>query len=142
MKVEITEKEIKFSVDNQDDGREKALWGLLRTLVKNMVDGVNQGYEKKLEINGVGYRAAVSGDKLTLNVGYSHPVVYRLPAGVKAEVEANLITLTGIDKQLIGETAAQIRRIRKPEPYKGKGIKYIDELLRKKAGKTAGKTEK
>ena len=142
VKVAITEKEIKFSVDNQDDGREKALWGLLRTLVKNMVDGVNQGYEKKLEINGVGYRAAVSGDKLTLNVGYSHPVVYRLPAGVKAEVEANLITLTGIDKQLIGETAAQIRRIRKPEPYKGKGIKYIDELLRKKAGKTAGKTEK
>ncbi|MDP2709237.1 MAG: 50S ribosomal protein L6 [bacterium] len=142
VKLELTEKEIKLSINDQADGREKSLWGLYRTLVKNMVVGVNEGYEKKLEINGVGYRAAVSGDKLTLNVGYSHPVIYQLPAGVKGEVQANIIILNSIDKQLVGETAAQIRKIRKPEPYKGKGIKYVDEILRRKAGKTAGKAEK
>src|SRR3989338_287545 len=102
-----------------------------------MVTGVNQPYAKQLEINGVGYRAAVSGSKLTLNVGFSHPVVYELPAGIKAEVQANIIIISGIDKHLVGEVAAQIRRIRKPEPYKGKGIKYVDEILRRKAGKTA-----
>ena len=107
-----------------------------------MVVGVNEAYSKKLEINGVGYRAAVSGSKLTLNLGFSHPVVYELPAGIKAEVQENNITLSGIDKYLVGETAAQIRRIRKPEPYKGKGIKYAEEILRRKAGKTAVKTEK
>ncbi len=142
VKIETSDKEIRLSVNNQDNGEEKALWGLFRSLVKNMVVGVNQGYEKKLEINGVGYRAAVSGNKLTLNVGYSHPVVYELPAGIKAEVQANNIILNGIDKQLVGETAAQIRKIRQPEPYKGKGIKYSEEILRRKAGKTAGKEEK
>ena len=106
-----------------------------------MIKGVTAGYEKKLLIEGVGYKAAVSGDKLTLNVGYSHPVIYNLPAGIKAEVQANVIIISGIDKQSVGEVAAQIRKIRKPEPYKGKGIKYIDEILRRKAGKTAGKTE-
>jgi large subunit ribosomal protein L6 len=142
VKVEATEKEIKLSIADQTSGKEKALWGLYRSLIKNMVVGVNEGYIKKLEINGVGYRAAVSGDKLTLNVGYSHPVVYELPTGIKAEVQANIIILNGIDKQLVGEVAAQIRKIRKPEPYKGKGIKYSDEILRRKAGKTAGKGEK
>ncbi len=142
VKIEISDKEIRLSVNNQDNGKEKALWGLFRSLVKNMVVGVNEGYAKKLEINGVGYRAAVSGNKLTLNVGYSHPVVFGLPEGIKAEVQANIIIINGIDKQLVGETAAQIRKIRKPEPYKGKGIKYSDEIIRRKAGKTAGKTEK
>lgn len=142
VKVELNDKEIKLSIANASDGGEKALWGLFRSLIKNMVIGVNQGYEKKLEINGVGYRAAVSGGKLTLNLGFSHPVVYDLPAGIKAEVQENNITLSGIDKYLVGETAAQIRKIRKPEPYKGKGIKYADEVIRRKAGKTAGKTEK
>lgn len=142
VKVDITDKEIRVGVKNQSDRRENALWGLFRTLIKNMAEGVNHGYEKKLEINGVGYKASVSGAKLTLNVGYSHPVIYQLPEGIKTEVQANIIVINGIDKQLVGETAAQIRKIRKPEPYKGKGIKYVDEVLRHKAGKTAGKTEK
>lgn len=142
VKVEIGEKEIKLSIADVLNGKEKALWGLFRSLIKNMVVGVNEGYSKKLEINGVGYKAAVNGSKLILNVGFSHPVIFELPAGIKAEVQANNITISGIDKQLVGETAAQIRKIRKPEPYKGKGIKYADEILRRKAGKTAGKGEK
>ncbi len=142
IKTEITDKEIKLSIDNQDDGKSKALWGLYRSLIKNMVVGVNESYTKKLEINGVGYKAAASGSKLTLNLGYSHPVIYELPEGIKAEVQANVIIINGIDKQLVGEVSAQIRKIRKPEPYKGKGIKYSDEILRRKAGKTAGKGEK
>ncbi len=142
IKIEITDKEIKLSIDDQTVGKNKALWGLFRSLVKNMVVGVNETFTKKLEINGVGYKAAVSGSKLTLNVGYSHPVIYELPAGINAEVQANIIVINGIDKQLVGEVSAQIRKIRKPEPYKGKGIKYSDEILRRKAGKTAGKAEK
>lgn len=142
IKIEITDQEIKLSVGDQASGKNKALWGLFRSLIKNMVVGVNETYAKKLEINGVGYKAAVNGAKLTLNVGYSHPVIYELPDGIKAEVQANNLTISGIDKQLVGEVSAQIRKIRKPEPYKGKGIKYSDEVLRRKAGKTAGKTEK
>lgn len=142
VKVVISDKEIMVSINDQTSGKEKALWGLYRSLIKNMVTGVNELYVKKLEINGVGYKAAVSGSKLTLNVGFSHPVIYELPQGIKAEVQANIIVISGIDKHLVGEVAAQIRRVRKPEPYKGKGIKYIDEVLRRKAGKTAGKTEK
>lgn len=142
IKVEMTEKEIKVAVSDPTAGKQNALWGLFRSLIKNMVVGVNEPYVKKLEINGVGYKAATSGNKLTLNVGYSHPVVYELPAGIKVEVQANIIIISGIDKYLVGEVAAQIRKIRKPEPYKGKGIKYSDETLRRKAGKTAGKTEK
>lgn len=142
VKTEITDKEIKLSIDDQNDGNSKALWGLFRSLIKNMVVGVNESYTKKLEINGVGYKAAVNGSKLTLNLGFSHPVIYELPEGIKAEVQANEIIINGIDKQLVGEVSAQIRKIRKPEPYKGKGIKYSDEILRRKAGKTAGKGEK
>lgn len=142
VKVEITDKEIKLTINDQTSGQDKALWGLYRSLIKNMVVGVNEAYTKKLEINGVGYRAAASGSQLTLNVGYSHPVIYKLPKGIKAEVLDNNIIISGIDKQLVGEVSAQIRRIRKPEPYKGKGIKYSDEILRRKAGKTADKTEK
>jgi len=148
IKTDITDKEIVLSIEDQTVGKNKALWGLFRSLIKNMVVGVNEAYTKKLEINGVGYKAAVSlptgqagGSKLTLNVGYSHPIIYELPAGIKAEVQANIISINGIDKQLVGEVSAQIRKIRKPEPYKGKGIKYSDEILRRKAGKTAGKTE-
>ena len=121
----------------------RELHGLTRNLLANMVTGVSKGYEKTLEISGVGYKAAlVKGENLMLSLGYSHPVIYNLPAGVKAEVQANVIIISGIDKQLVGEVSAQIRKIRKPEPYKGKGIKYADEILRRKAGKTAGKTEK
>jgi len=114
-----------------------ALWGLYGSLIKNMVIGVTSGFEKKLEINGVGFRAQVSGDKMTLNLGFSHPVEFILPKGIKAEIEKNVISLSGVDKQLVGEMAAQIRALKLPEPYKGKGIKYVDEIIRKKAGKAA-----
>ncbi|PKM89121.1 50S ribosomal protein L6 [Candidatus Falkowbacteria bacterium HGW-Falkowbacteria-2] len=116
-----------------------AYWGLFRTLANNMVTGVKTGFTKKLEINGVGYRAALSGTNLNLNLGYSHPIVFPLPTGVTAVVEGNSITLTSIDNELLGNTAYKIRKLRAPEPYKGKGVKYSDETLRRKAGKTAAK---
>lgn len=137
--VNVEDNQVLVTVKNQDVKKERSLWGLGRTLVANMVIGVNQGYEKKLEINGVGYKANVQGNKLTVNAGYSHPVEYILQEGITAEVAANVITVKGINKYLVGETAAEIRKIRKPEPYKGKGIKYSDEVIRRKAGKTAAK---
>ncbi|NCO79847.1 50S ribosomal protein L6 [Candidatus Falkowbacteria bacterium CG_4_9_14_3_um_filter_38_19] len=136
--IAITDQEIKV-MPRGEGKQQRALWGLWRSLIKNMVIGVTIGYQKKLEINGIGFKAAVSGNKLTLNVGFSHPVIYELPAGVTAKIEANTIILSGFDKQLVGEVAAQIRKIKKPEPYKGKGIKYSDEVIRRKAGKTAVK---
>jgi large subunit ribosomal protein L6 len=142
VKLEIKQDEVIVSVAREEVKKERALWGLFRSLVNNMVVGVNKPFEKKLEINGVGFKAAVSGNKLTLNVGFSHPVVFVLPEGISAAVNANTITLNGINKYLLGETAARIRRIKKPEPYKGKGIKYADEVIRRKAGKTATKGEK
>lgn len=139
--VEITDKEIKVSP--KGEGKlQMSLWGLFRSLIKNMVIGVNEGYQKKLEINGVGYKVAVSENKLTLNLGYSHPIIYKLPVGIEAKVEANTIIISGINKYLVGETSAQIRKMRPPEPYKGKGIKYSGEIIRRKAGKTASKGEK
>lgn len=117
--------------------KDRALWGLSATLINNMIIGVTKGYEKKLELVGVGYRVAAQGNSLKIEVGYSHPVLFPLPAGISATVEKNTITLSGIDKQQVGEVAATIRRIRKPEPYKGKGIKYSDEVIRRKAGKAA-----
>ncbi len=117
--------------------RDRALWGLFRALIANMVAGVTKGFEKKLEVVGVGYKVAGGGAKLTLDVGFSHPIDVAMPPGITATVEKNTITLTGADNELLGETAASIRRIRKPEPYKGKGIKYFDEVIRRKAGKTA-----
>ena len=119
--------------------RFKAMHGLTRTLINNMVVGVTEGYAKKLEINGTGYRAAKSGNKLTLNLGYSHPVEMTDPEGVTSEVEGtNKITVSGIDKEKVGQYAANIRAKRPPEPYKGKGVKYESERIRRKAGK-AGK---
>ena len=113
-----------------------ALWGLFQRLVENMVIGTTKGFERQLEVNGVGYKVAHSGNKLTLNLGFSHPIDFELPVGIDAKVEKNSITIMGTDKQVVGEIAAQIRRLRKPEPYKGKGIKYSDEVIRRKAGKT------
>lgn len=139
VKIEIEDQLIKVFVPNETIGREKALWGLFRNLINNLVIGVNNGFEKKLEINGVGYRAATAGNKLTLNLGFSHPIIFDLPEGISTQVAGNIITLSGINKQLLGEVAAGIRKLRKPEPYKGKGIKYIDEIIRRKAGKTATK---
>ncbi|MDY0390377.1 50S ribosomal protein L6 [Desulfobulbus oligotrophicus] len=116
-----------------------ALWGLTRSLIDNMVTGVSTGFTKKLLVEGVGYRASVQGNTLTLNVGYSSAVNYQLPDGVAAVTEKdNSITLHGIDKELVGLTAAQIRHIRKPEPYKGKGIRYADEYVARKVGKAGG----
>jgi large subunit ribosomal protein L6 len=122
------------------DRNASAMQGLVRSLVANMVTGVSQGFERVLEINGIGYRAEVSGSVLNLNLGYSHPVPFQLPEGISAEVEKNtIIKLSGIDKEKLGQTAATIRRLRPPEPYKGKGIKYAEEYIQRKAGKTGTK---
>ena len=117
----------------------KSLHGLTRTLINNMVIGVTEGFTKELEVNGVGYRAQKSGKKLTLNLGYSHPVEMEDPEGLESTVDGNKITVKGIDKEKVGQYAAEIRSKRKPEPYKGKGIKYADEHIRRKVGKTGKK---
>ena len=117
----------------------KSLHGLTRTLIHNMVVGVSEGYAKVLEVNGVGYKAAKQGKKLVLNLGYSHPVEMMDPEGLEAVVEGNKITVKGIDKEKVGQYAAEIREKRAPEPYKGKGIKYADEVLRRKVGKSGKK---
>ncbi len=137
MKVEINGAEVLVTRPN-DDKENRALHGLTRTLIANMIEGVTNGYEKKLEVNGVGYRSQVNGNTLVLNIGYSHPVEMPFPEGVKAEVNDKVITISGIDKQKVGQFAAEVREKRPPEPYKGKGIKYIDEYIRRKEGK-AGK---
>ncbi|MDD3284130.1 MAG: 50S ribosomal protein L6 [Patescibacteria group bacterium] len=135
--VEIKESQIIVSVDNPKNKEQRAKWGLQRSLINNMVIGVTNTFEKKLEINGVGYKASISGQKLTILAGYSHPVDYDLPEGISGSVEKNLITIVGIDKQLVGTVADKIRKIRKPEPYKGKGIRYFGEVVRRKEGKTS-----
>ncbi|MBD3359715.1 MAG: 50S ribosomal protein L6 [Candidatus Buchananbacteria bacterium] len=137
--VEQKDNQLLVKVNQPEDKRQRSLWGLFASLIENMVEGVTNGYEKKLEVNGVGYRVELKGDVLILNVGYSHPIEYKLPEGITASVEKNLITISGIDKQLVGEVAAQIRKVRKPEPYKGKGIKYEDEVIIRKVGKAAAK---
>ena len=119
--------------------KHRALHGLTRTLIYNMVVGVTEGYEKTLEINGVGYRASKSGKVLTLNLGYSHPVEMEDPEGLESKVDGNKIIVSGIDKEKVGQYAAEIRDKRRPEPYKGKGIKYADEVIRRKVGKTGKK---
>jgi large subunit ribosomal protein L6 len=136
----IAQEDGQIKVERPNDLKKyKALHGLTRTLINNMVVGVTQGYTKKLEINGTGYRAAKNGDKLTLNLGYSHPVEMTDPEGITSTVEGtNKITITGIDKEKVGQYAANIRDKRGPEPFKGKGIKYDYEKIRRKAGK-AGK---
>lgn len=119
-----------------DEAPNRAKHGLMRSLVNNMVVGVDKGFEKKLELNGVGYRVALSGNQLKLNVGFSHDVMYTLPEGVQAKVEQNIITVSGISKQQVGQAAAEIRSLKKPEPYKGKGIKYVGERIIRKSGKS------
>ena len=137
--------EITFDIDEEYDPinvslkQKQAYHGLYRSLIHNMVVGVTEGYEKKLEVNGVGYRAAKQGKKLTLNLGYSHPVEMEDPEGVETVVDGNIITVKGIDKEKVGQLAAVIRDKRRPEPYKGKGIKYADETIRRKVGKTGKK---
>ncbi len=138
--VEYQIEDGKVSVNRVDDSREaRAQHGLRRSLLANCVEGVSKGYEKGLEVIGVGYKVSVQGPKVVLNVGFSHPVEFDLPAGIEARVEGSKLFLQGIDKQLVGEVAARIRRVRPPEPYMGKGIKYIDEVIRRKAGKSGAK---
>ena len=141
VEMEIKEEEGKIIVARPNDlKRMKSLHGLTRTLIANMITGVTAGYEKKLEINGVGYRASKAGKKLTLNLGYSHPVEMEDPEGIETVLEGqNIIIVKGIDKEKVGQFAAEIRSKREPEPYKGKGIKYADEVIRRKVGKTGKK---
>ncbi len=125
-------------VDRTDDSKlARARHGLQRALIQNMVTGVHEGFKKQLEVNGVGYKADVSGKTLKLALGFSHPVNYQIPEAIEIAVDGNLINVSGIDRQKVGQVAAEIRSLRKPEPYKGKGIKYIDEQIVRKAGKTA-----
>jgi large subunit ribosomal protein L6 len=119
-----------------DEPKNRAKHGLMRALINNMVTGVSKGFNKKLEINGVGFRVALQGADLKFNLGFSHDVIYKMPQGVTATTEQNTVTVTGIDKQQVGQVAAEIRALKKPEPYKGKGIKYADEVIIRKSGKS------
>jgi large subunit ribosomal protein L6 len=121
---------------DNDEAVNRAKHGLMRTLVANMVQGVSQGFSKKLEINGVGFRVAAQGTDLKFNLGFSHDVIFKLPQGITATIEQNTVTISGIDKQQVGQVAAEIRALKKPEPYKGKGIKYADERILRKSGKS------
>jgi len=134
--VKIEDKTLTILVDRQDK-KTKALWGMTRALISNMVSGVSAGFERALEINGLGYRAELKGNSIELQLGYSHPIAFPLPDGITAKVDKNIIRLSGIDKDLLGLTASSIRRLRPPEPYKGKGVKYAEERIIRKAGKTA-----
>lgn len=137
--LDITDKLL--TVNRADDSiKSRAAHGLTRTLINNMVTGVTKGFERALEINGVGYRAEVKGDVLALSLGYSHPINFQLPNGITVEVDKmTKLVVKGIDKELVGQTAAKIREFRSPEPYKGKGVKYADETILRKAGKTGKK---
>jgi large subunit ribosomal protein L6 len=138
LKIEKLDKALKVSITEQTR-ENKALWGMSRTVMSNMVTGVTTGFMKALEFNGVGYKAVVSGTTLTLNLGYSHPIDYKLPKGIEAKVNKNTIEIYGSDKELVGFVAAEVRSYREPEPYKGKGLKYSDETIIRKAGKTGAK---
>jgi large subunit ribosomal protein L6 len=142
-RVTVSEQEgsLVVTVVDENSKKDRSLWGTFSSLVENLFIGVTVGFKKQLEVNGVGFKVALKGKDLALEVGFSHPVVFAAPEGINFTVEKNVITVEGFDKQLVGETAAQIRKIRKPEPYKGKGIKYIDEVIRRKAGKTAAKSK-
>ncbi len=140
IKIEIKNDKI-FVSPQKETKRTRAFWGLFRTLIFNMVKGVTDGYEKKLEIHGVGYKANLEGENLVLLVGFSHPVKIDKVEGIKFLVEKSIITVSGIDKELVGQIAAKIRKVRPPEPYKGKGIRYLGEEVRRKAGKKVATTE-
>ena len=135
--ITVTQEDGEVIVKRADDmPKNRAKHGLMRALINNMVQGVSTGFSKKLEINGVGYRVAAQGAGLKLNLGFSHDVIFNLPTGITAAVDANTITVTGIDKQQVGQVAAEIRALKKPEPYKGKGIKYEGERIIRKSGKS------
>ena len=133
----IADGTITMSVKKEDNKQQRSLWGTFSSHAANMVQGVTEGFKKQLEINGVGYKVAMQGKTLKVDAGYSHPVMYEPKEGVVISTEKNIVTIEGANKEDIGQAAAEIRKIRKPEPYKGKGIKYIDEIIRRKAGKSA-----
>ena len=133
--LKVEDGKIRTSVVDASDRNLRSLWGTSRALINNMVRGVTEGFTRKLEVVGVGYRVAVAGSKLQLTLGYSHPIEMQIPQGITVEVQKNTITIAGADRQFVGKFAAQVRQQRKPEPYKGKGIKYSDEIVRRKAGK-------
>lgn len=139
--IDVQVKDRQVVCGRASDGKShKALHGLTRTLIANMVEGVTKGFERRLDLVGVGYRAAIQGPNLTISLGYSHPIVYPVPPGIKIEVkDQTQITVSGTDKQLVGAVAAKLRSFRPPEPYKGKGVKYAEERIRRKAGKTGAK---
>jgi len=134
--VNIDDKTLTVTIENMDK-KTRSLWGMTRALIANMVTGVSQGFERALEINGIGYRAELKGKNIEFNLGYSHSIDFPLPEGISATIEKNIIKLSGIDKDLLGYTASTIRSLRPPEPYKGKGVKYVEEYIQRKAGKTA-----
>lgn len=135
--VSVTVQENEAVVTRASDEKEhRSKHGLMRTLIANMVIGVTQGFQKKLEVNGVGYKVALAGADLKMNLGFSHEILYKMPEGITAQVEQNTITVSGISKQAVGQAAAEIRAFKKPEPYKGKGIKYADERILRKSGKS------
>jgi large subunit ribosomal protein L6 len=136
--VEVTDGNVVFTRKGEDK-ESSAFWGTYRALTNNAIFGLDQGFKKSLEINGVGYRAAVKGNVLELQLGYSHPINFEIPEGIEITVEKNIVSVIGADKQQVGQTAAIIRGFRKPEPYKGKGVKYTDEVIIRKAGKTSKK---
>lgn len=133
--VKRQDKQMTVGIENPEVKKNRAIWGTNRSLIANLITGVTTGFGKQLEINGIGFKAQVKDKALILNLGFSHPIDFPIPAGIEIKVDNNIITITGADKHLVGETAAQIRSLKKPEPYKGKGIKYLNEVIRRKAGK-------
>lgn len=136
--VSVKEEDSALIVTRKSDEKlARAQHGLMRSLLANMVSGVSEGFSKQLEVKGVGFKVSVSGHALTLNLGFSHPITYTVPEDIEVKVDSNVITISGIDKQKVGHVAAEIRALKKPEPYKGKGIKYVDEQIIRKSGKAA-----
>ena len=139
VEINLTKEALSFGLKETQGLKAKAFWGTYRALANNIVVGMTSGFTKQLEINGVGYKAVIKGKVLELSLGYSHSIDYNIPDGIEITLEKNVLTLKGADKQQIGQVASEIRAFRAPEPYKGKGIKYIDEVIMRKAGKTAKK---
>ena len=137
--LSIKDGQITTNVVSENNTKDRALWGTFSSLVENMIDGVTVGFKKQLEVNGVGFKVNLKGANLNFELGFTNTIEFKAPEGIKFTVEKNLVTVEGNDKHLVGQTASRIRALRKPEPYKGKGIKYIDEVIRRKAGKAAAK---
>lgn len=135
--VKMEDNVVTVDVTNKEEKKERSLWGTYSAHIQNMVNGVTTGFKRQLEVNGVGYKVAMQGTDLRLDVGFSHPVIFKIPQFISVVVEKNVITLESLNIELLGKIAAEIRQVRKPEPYKGKGIKYMEEVIRRKAGKTS-----